>query len=143
MKKHEKRCCPKKLKKFCKTNNCDLCDFVAKDGGEMRRHMRDKHDVTTHSTSPPPKKTKVQSRESDNEGRISDDDNEKVENISLGVKHMEIDENEATLEVRSNFWDTKINRKEEKVVKEDIVKEKKKKEIKSKKIVEDKNIWRK
>ena len=138
IKKHVETCCPKKLKK--KTKNCDLCDFAAKDGGEMRRHMRDKHDVMTSSTSPPPKKTKVQDKTSEHIILIDDDDDnddEKVEDISLGLEQMEIDDNEESSEDRSNFWDDKINRKEERINDENLMKEGEKKEIERKKKVED------
>ena len=61
MLKHEKACCPMKLKKPIKSNKCSECDFPAQNREEMRRHMSDKHCVVTGSTSPPPKKAKFQS----------------------------------------------------------------------------------
>ena len=39
---------------------CNVCGFKAKNEPNIKRHMRDKHDIVSVSTSPPPKKTKVE-----------------------------------------------------------------------------------
>ena len=39
--------------------SCQSCDFTTSDEHRLKRHKRDKHDVLTASTSPPPKKSKM------------------------------------------------------------------------------------
>lgn len=55
---HKETCTSAKLKPLQKIKTCDVCEYVGKDEGNLKRHKRDKHDILTVSISPPPKKTK-------------------------------------------------------------------------------------
>ena len=56
MLKYKAICCDKKISKHRRRINCTECEFVVKDSMIMRRHMRDVHEITYISTSPPAKK---------------------------------------------------------------------------------------
>ena len=82
--------CPK-AKSF-KSNNCKLdhergscevCGFTAKSEQTIKRHLRDKHDVMSVSTSPPPKKSKV---------FVEDKSVENSEKMEIDTKENSIDE---------------------------------------------------
>ena len=55
MLKYKAICCDKKISKHRRRINCTECEFVVKDSMIMRRHMRDVHEITYISTSPPAK----------------------------------------------------------------------------------------
>ena len=55
--KHKETCSFRKQRQRSKT--CTDCNFEGKDELNMKRHKRDKHNILTESTSPPPKKKKI------------------------------------------------------------------------------------
>ena len=59
MLKHKETCGTIKVRQNPKSEYCQICEFEVKDELHLKRHRRDKHDILTASTSPPPKKTKV------------------------------------------------------------------------------------
>ena len=77
----------------------------------MRRHIRDVHEITSISTSPPAKKI-----------RKSTVDNSDIEDLSLKLEDMDIEnaEEEILLE-RSRKMDQKVKEKEEKLQKEQVM----------------------
>ena len=117
--KHKDVC--KKVNRDCKETHskgtCNVCGFVAKSEPNIKRHMRDKHDITSVSTSPPPKKTKVIVQEVSEE-EMEIDTNEITDNANKEHKNMEIDNIE---EQRSKKMDQKVIAKAKKVEEEDRV----------------------
>ena len=117
--KHKESCCENKESK---TNNCTLCDFKAMQKMQLKRHMRDEHEINTGSTSPPLKRKRRTSIKIDEE-RMEEDE-EKVEDLSLKLDDMEIDK-EDELEVESiketkEMTDSIVKEKEEKTRGDDL-----------------------
>ena len=137
MLKHSQTCCSKKMKKNMKNNNCFECDYAALNGQEMKRHMRDQHNLASVSTSPPPKKTKIQSKEMS--GNVNHDNDDTITDLNSSMEDMEIDEPtklEETLKERSNCWDNKVILKQKDKV---ILEENKKKGVERKEWKERRN----
>ena len=116
---HKKGFCKNQLKA---KSDCEQCDFKANDRNNMKRHMRDAHEVNTVSTSPPPKKTRRAPLTNEFEITDMDIDDDGINNISLELEEMDIDryeENEKELNKeedlleRSRKEDAKIKEKEE------------------------------
>ena len=101
-----------------KQKYCSICDFATNSEQHLKRHKRDKHDELSVSTSPPPKKSKVDLKQSE-EGMEIDEPNE-VE--------MDIDDIEDDVVIRSKMMDEKIVAKAKKIEEE----EKKYQEMKNK-----------
>ena len=80
MLKHKAICCDKKISKHRRRINCTECEFVVKDSMIMRRHIRDVHEITSISTSPPAKNI-----------RKSTVDNSDIEDLSLKLEDMDIE----------------------------------------------------
>ena len=83
---------------------CSDCKYEAKNTLFLKRHMRDKHDVLSMSTSPPPKKHKI----SNNERSNSD---EEVMDVDMNEHEFEKSKDlnqEDEEELRSKLMDEKI-----------------------------------
>ena len=103
VKKHKKTCikCPRKNnQKYCTT-----CDFTTSDEQCLKRQKRDKHDENSASTSPPPKKSKIDTKQSQEEMEIDEED----------ILDMEIDE----VIIRSKIMDEKVENKARKIEEEE------------------------
>lgn len=106
------------------TKMCDTCNFVVKANKkyislqQLKRHMRDEHNKTTRSTSPPMKKKKVDEKNdmiSDNEHINKPevmDLSESLEEMDIGDSDTEsgLDENDLLAE-RSKMMDAKVKAK--------------------------------
>ena len=97
--------------------------------------MRDEHDLMSSSTSPPPKKTKVNSTEEMDVDESEDD-------LSFKFEEMEIDQetnesSEATIEERSNMMDEKIETKNKRTDEKDVITKKKKEQMEKKKRIQE------
>ena len=100
-----------------KTKTCTDCEYEANNALSLKRHMRDKHDVMSLSTSPPPKKTKIGDVKNTNntvEDMDVDEGNTSKENTFENVD-MSID----CTEIRSRRMDEKIKAKEKKTEEEE------------------------
>ena len=108
-----------KHKEICKvkTKTCTDCKYEANNALSLKRHMRDKHDVMSLSTSPPPKKPKVGDIKNTNnfvedmdvdEGNASDENI--LENVNMNIE---------STEIRSIRMDEKIKAKEKKIEEEE------------------------
>ena len=132
--KHKAEC--KKVNSDCKESHvrgaCNVCGFVARSELTIKRHLRDKHDITTVSTSPPQKKTKIIVQESKTE-EMEIDTNEILD--AENKEDMEIDSVEIQ---RSNEMDEKVIAKAKKIDEEErLLKNKRKlKEMKDKELEE-------
>ena len=65
---------------------CNVCGFKATSELNIKRHMRDKHDILSVSTSPPPKKPKVQGvviLEESEDMEIDQDNTKEHENMEI------------------------------------------------------------
>ena len=113
-----------KHKEECKKNNfnckeshnrgsCNVCGFVAKSEPNIKRHLRDKHNIMSVSTSPPLKKTKVRVELSDEEMEV--DSNEIIDLVEK-QENMEIDSIEKQ---RSIMMDVKVIAKAKKIEEEE------------------------
>ena len=101
-----------KHRKDCK-NNCGKCDYICKDGRSLQRHMSDKHDQSTSSISPPPKKSKITKSISVESMDVETFTKEEEKGDKLQEsEEMEIDITEEW-EKRSQRWDKKIEEKNE------------------------------
>ena len=85
-------------------NKCDLCEFKANNPFLMKRHIRDKHDIKTQSTSPPCKKQKRQEKDVSVEPMDVDNNQEDIEDLDKTEKEL--------LKKRSDYMDAKIKEKE-------------------------------
>ena len=92
-----------------KQKYCSICDFATNSEQHLKIHKRDKHDELSVSTSPPPKKSKVDLKQSE-EGMEIDEPNE-VE--------MDIDDIEDDVVIRSKMMDEKIVAKAKKIEEEE------------------------
>ena len=108
IKKHRELKCERKnlLAKFCSD-----CDYQAKDEKQFKRHRRDKHDQTTASTSPPPKKAKIKELSHNEE----DDENMEVDivegdDVERNLEHEDMETESVKSEelVRSKMMDEKV-----------------------------------
>ena len=116
-----------KLKQKKKQKVCQTCEFITNDEHNLKRHKRDKHDMNSASTSPPPKKTKVDIK--------CTQENMEIDEQNLEDMDVDIIEDEAG--IRSRLMDEKIEAKAKKIEEEErIYRETKKKEEERKKAVE-------
>ena len=120
--------------------NCEQCDFKSKDRLQLKRHMRDEHEQSTASTSPPPKrkrKTPVKGVDSVEDMEIEEED---LKDLSFKLEEMDIDEDDKSLEEllveRSDMMDKKIVEKEKRLEETDKTFERKKHEIEERKRIE-------
>ena len=127
----------KKHKETCMERTCNLCDFIPKDMQQLKRHRRDEHGFISGSTSPPLKKKKNQAGSKDveepmNIGNESDNEEDKVENLSLKLEDMDIEpETDSDKEIeheRSKTMDEKIKQKEQQNSEKDMKAEIKRKQ---------------
>ena len=93
----------------------------------MRNHRRDIHNIMSDSTSPPPKKSKLQEHIVNDAPMDLAEDEDTLEDLSSSIEEMEIDEKES--DDRSKYWDEKIQKKEQKIQTDDLIYENKKKSI--------------
>ena len=88
--------------KFKNKRFCTDCEYKANSEMLLKRHRRDKHEKMTDSTSPPPKKAKIQKAFKEEEKmEIDGDKNEDIEE-----REIEVVETEA--HIRSKLMDEKI-----------------------------------
>ena len=106
LKKH-KATCTSPLK--YKQKSCQGCDFTTCDEKRLERHKRDKHDLFSTLTSPPPKKSKIDMKQLQEEMDIDDKDELK----------MEVDTIEHETITRSRMMDAKIEAKTRKMEEEE------------------------
>ena len=92
--KHKESCFSNKVNTTARNRNCSDCDFDGKDETNMKRHNRDKHDILTVSTSPPPKKKKNSLHITDIDEDMEIDAKDDIEKLSFKVDEMEIDDEE-------------------------------------------------
>ena len=106
LKRHKETCkSPPKLRK----KYCSVCEFTTDNEQILKRHKRDKHDELSASTSPPPKKSKVDNKLSQ----------EKMEIDEPTEIEMEIDSTEDEVMIRSKMMDQKIEEKARKIEEEE------------------------
>ena len=98
LKKHKESCCGSKMIKSSNAKQCCKCDFKVKEFLQMKRHMRDVHDVITGSTSPPPKRKRKISDEFKNLNEPMDTEVDNVKDISFRLEDMDIDSSESEIE---------------------------------------------
>ena len=125
MLKHKEACCKKKY--------CSECDFKAKDSISMKKHMRDQHEISSVSTSPPLKrKRKVKTKTMPETEPMEIDE---VSDLSMSFEDMEIvNDKEELVQERSNLMDAKVVEKQKKnEEKEESFRKKKKNVIVNKK----------
>ena len=139
---HSKVCLRKLANVQDKVYSCDTCDFISKDERLLKRHKRDKHDKTTKSTSPHPKKRRIMEEEDMEIGDVTE--TQIIDDMEVDdSKHVEIDVvNQAQiLQQRSNLQDEKIKLKEkyleEENKKREIEKKKREEEMKKKEVMEE------
>ena len=119
----------RKHKEECHFKTCCDCEFRAKNLQEMKRHVRDEHNITSYSTSPPMKKKRIRRMNSiesmDITSELFKSNDEK--DLSFKFEEMEIDEDEDAKEreSRSRMWDEKIKVKKQKTKEEEDIIEKK------------------
>ena len=129
----------------CHTKKCTDCVFKARNKQEMKRHMRDQHDIITGSTSPPLKrkrKTLLEEDETNENMDIDSDVDEKFENLSSKFEDMDIEVEDCNNEEkvhrdRSDKMDAKIKEKEKLDSAQELKKEKKRKQDMLKKSLEE------
>ena len=128
--------------------SCHQCDFTSNNKQEMKRHMRDQHEVMTNSTSPPQKRKRREREKKHDESEPM----ECQENNYEKVEDMEITEDEDFKKKRSDLMDAKVlekrkleEEKEKEYAKytEDLINLKNKEEEKQKKVIKDSNKKRK
>ena len=141
VKKHSDSCPAKKFKKSINNDKCNECDYVAINGQQMKRHMRDQHDSASVSTSPPPKKIKIVSKEMF--GNDAHDSDDYMDDINSSLEDMDIDDTgvkDESIGERSNGWDQKVRIQQKKIM--DVIKseENKMKASESKEILEEEEI---
>ena len=59
--KHKEKCIESKTNKTELKKNCTECKYIGSDVISLKRHLRDEHNITTKSISPPHKKFKKSS----------------------------------------------------------------------------------
>ena len=125
---------------------CENCVFSTKQENLFKRHIRDKHDILTASTSPKPKKRKNEELSEESMEVDINNEDDKEEETKDEIKEMEIDADDAILLKRSRMWDEKIRQKqvkEEEKEREQIKKQKKEKEEKQAEKVNNKKLKKK
>ena len=119
-----------KHKEACSMRKCDECDYFAKDKSNMKRHMRDTHEISSISTSPPTKrKRRIEVGNNESELMEVEEDEHYVEELSLSMEEMEIDQEEKILEERREYQDYKTKNKQLKQEKEELELRKKKLDV--------------
>ena len=134
MLRHNEHCSSnnKRKKEQTKTKDCEICGYTANSEYSMKRHNRDKHGKLTDSTSPPQKRKRIKSFETNLEVESNDmeiDDEEK--DLSFQMEDMEIDAEKNNEEkLRSKRMDEKILSRQLKIEENERLfqEEKKKKE---------------
>ena len=109
----------------------------------LPRHMRDEHQITTESTSPPHKKQKK--TDSKNQTEVIEIDNNCLNELNESFEEMEIEENDVELKTLSEMVDKKIKDKEnsEKEEEKRKIYDKKEAERKQREEEEQKRIYNK
>ena len=117
---------------------CSDCKYEAKNILSLKRHMRDKHDILSVSTSPPPKKHKISNCESSNNDEEAMDVDDKNNTKEYELVHSEVLIQKAEESVRSKLMDKKVIAKNKKIDEEEtIFKEKQNSKIIEKKKIEE------
>lgn len=128
--------------------SCHQCDFTSNSKIEMKKHMRDQHEVLTDSTSPPQKRKRRGIEKKEHETEPMDCEENKIES----VEDMDINEEEVMKKKISDQMDAKVLEKrklyeekenEFKKQKKDLIEMKKKEEENEKKVVKETNKKRK
>ena len=128
--KHKETCGTIKVRQNPELKYCQICECEVKDELHLKRHRRDKHDILTESTSPPPKKTKISRIKTQNT-------QEKMELDESIQEEMDIDDNYNEENIRSILMDKRIEAKAKKLEEEErIFNDEKKKVEKEKKEIE-------
>ena len=135
--KHQETCpCKPKVVATKTWISCEFCDFVSSCDIALRRHNRDKHDATTKSTSPKPKRRKKESKDD----MMEVDDFQEIEmdvsDVFKDQKGYFIDgcsEDKEVLQKRSKEQDDKVRLKEIKLREKEEAYERKKEKDASKK----------
>ena len=135
---HKETCTSAKLKPLQKIKTCDVCEYVGKDEGNLKRQKRDKHDILTVSTSPPPKKTKIISREKSEKCEEMDFEEESVKDLSFKLEDMDIDDSMNEMKERSKMMDEMIEEKRRKIEEEENINEMLKNSVANNKAKEEK-----
>ena len=104
--------------------SCPECEFVGKDNTDLRKHLRDQHEILSESLSPPRKrKRKLE------ESKVIESEpmeTEEVVDLSTSLEDMEIDDNETKLmRERSEKMDAKVIEKQKSTEIEDFLRRKK------------------
>ena len=76
--------------------------------------MRDKHNLISGSTSPPPKRNKIKRKDSIGDESDTEVGEVEMDNLDKSMEDMDIDEPMDTADKiaeRSNFWDNKVEQK--------------------------------
>ena len=115
----------KKHKAEYHSKPCSQCYFKANSLQEMKRHMRDIHDVKTESTSPPNKKKRKQNQEEEVD---MDSNDESIKDLSFKLEDMEIDSTNDEIEERSKKMDEKIAANVKRIEEEEKLQKEKAKE---------------
>ena len=109
---HKESCSSKKSKQL--TRKCNVCDFLAINELNMKRHNRDVHEILTDSVSPPPKKKKeISLGKTDIIEEMEIDEHEKsIKDLSFKLEEMDIDDvEEYEKDSRSKMMDEKVKAK--------------------------------
>ena len=107
---HNKDCMSKLVEVQDKAYSCDSCDFISTNECLFKRHKRDKHDKTTKSTSPHPKKRRIMEEENMETNEVIE--SQVVDDMEIDdSNHGEIDDAQL-YQQRSNLQDEKIKQKE-------------------------------
>ena len=112
--KHKENCTESKPNKSELKKNCTKCKYVSSDMSNLKRHMRDEHDITNNSISPPRKKPK-KSKSGMSEESMDIDSRGGVIDLSESFEDMEIDDNNVELKKLSEAMDRKIIEKEKSI----------------------------
>jgi hypothetical protein len=131
----------------CKKVKCEECDFRPKDRIDMKRHMRDIHEVMSSSTSPPlTRKRKIKEQPSSDFVQSAfepmDVEEHGLEDLSLSFEDMDI-ESQEVLQQRSKFNDEKVLEKERRNDEADmLLRRRKMDDLEQKKKVDQKKLER-
>ena len=127
LKKHKADECPMRTLQL--RNKCSKCEHKANNLMNLKRHMRDKHDLTTQSTSPPSKKQRKQNN-------VMKDEPMDIDGVEVLDQNEEDINEKDIMQKRSDMMDEKILNKqksndeiEARLKKKKIEEESKKKEI--------------
>ena len=108
--KHKENCTESKNNKSVSKRNCTMCKYVSSDATNLKKHMRDEHNITTFSISPPHKRPKK--AQSEISVGVMGEENRGVIDLSESFEDMDIDETNVEFKNLSEAMDRKIIEKE-------------------------------